>query len=74
MGELDEGPIIVQDVEHVTHADTPEDLIRKGRNRAAGVGSGGGVSPAVAGVFGWASDGAGDVSPSDAMMARSIED
>ena len=30
--DLDEGPIIVQDVEHVTHADTPEDLIRKGRN------------------------------------------
>ena len=30
--DLDEGPIIVQDVEHITHADTPEDLIRKGRN------------------------------------------
>lgn len=30
--ELDEGPIIAQDVEHVTHADAPADLIRKGRN------------------------------------------
>jgi formyltetrahydrofolate deformylase len=29
---LDEGPIIAQDVEHVTHTDTPDDLIRKGRN------------------------------------------
>jgi formyltetrahydrofolate deformylase len=31
-GDLDEGPIIEQDVERVTHADTPEDLIRKGRD------------------------------------------
>ncbi|MCT7376639.1 formyltetrahydrofolate deformylase [Chelativorans salis] len=30
--DLDEGPIIAQDVEHVTHADTPEDLVRKGRD------------------------------------------
>lgn len=30
--DLDEGPIIVQDVEHISHADTPEDLVRKGRN------------------------------------------
>jgi formyltetrahydrofolate deformylase len=30
--DLDEGPIIVQDVEHITHADTPDDLVRKGRN------------------------------------------
>lgn len=30
--ELDEGPIIVQDVEPITHADTPEDLVRKGRD------------------------------------------
>jgi formyltetrahydrofolate deformylase len=30
--DLDEGPIIVQDVEHITHADTPEDRVRKGRN------------------------------------------
>ena len=30
--DLDEGPIIVQDVEAVTHADTPEDLVRKGRD------------------------------------------
>jgi formyltetrahydrofolate deformylase len=30
--ELDEGPIIAQDVEHITHADTPNDLVRKGRN------------------------------------------
>lgn len=29
--DLDEGPIIVQDVEHISHADSPEDLIRKGR-------------------------------------------
>ncbi|MCO5066363.1 MAG: formyltetrahydrofolate deformylase [Rhizobiaceae bacterium] len=29
---LDEGPIIVQDVEHITHRDTPEDMIRKGRD------------------------------------------
>jgi len=30
--DLDEGPIITQDVEHITHADTPNDLVRKGRN------------------------------------------
>ncbi len=30
--DLDEGPIIAQDVEPVTHADTPDDLIRKGRD------------------------------------------
>lgn len=29
---LDEGPIIAQDVEPITHADTPEALIRKGRD------------------------------------------
>jgi formyltetrahydrofolate deformylase len=31
-GDLDEGPIITQDVEHVSHADTPDDLVRKGRD------------------------------------------
>ena len=31
-GELDEGPIIEQDVERISHADSPEDLIRKGRD------------------------------------------
>ena len=31
-GDLDEGPIIEQDVERVTHADTPETLVRKGRD------------------------------------------
>ena len=30
--DLDEGPIIRQEVERVTHADTPEDMIRKGRD------------------------------------------
>ena len=30
--DLDEGPIIHQDVEIVTHADTPDDLVRKGRD------------------------------------------
>jgi len=30
--DLDEGPIIEQDVEHIGHADTPEDLVRKGRD------------------------------------------
>lgn len=30
--DLDEGPIIEQDVEPVGHADTPEDLVRKGRD------------------------------------------
>jgi formyltetrahydrofolate deformylase len=30
--DLDEGPIIEQDVERITHADTPEDLVRKGRD------------------------------------------
>ena len=30
--ELDEGPIIAQDVEPVTHADRPDDLVRKGRD------------------------------------------
>ncbi|WP_455566374.1 formyltetrahydrofolate deformylase [Nocardia fusca] len=31
-GDLDEGPIIAQDVEPVSHRDTPERLIRKGRD------------------------------------------
>ena len=30
--DLDEGPIIAQDVENVTHADTPDDLVAKGRD------------------------------------------
>ncbi|WP_232492961.1 formyltetrahydrofolate deformylase [Novosphingobium kaempferiae] len=30
--DLDEGPIIHQDVEPVTHADTPEDMVRTGRD------------------------------------------
>lgn len=30
--DLDEGPIIEQDVERVSHADMPDDLIRKGRD------------------------------------------
>lgn len=30
--DLDEGPIIVQDVEQVSHSDTPDDLVRKGRD------------------------------------------
>jgi formyltetrahydrofolate deformylase len=30
--DLDEGPIIRQDVEPVTHADSPEDMVRKGRD------------------------------------------
>jgi formyltetrahydrofolate deformylase len=30
--DLDEGPIIAQEAEPVTHADAPEDLIRKGRD------------------------------------------
>lgn len=31
-GDLDEGPIIEQDVERISHADTAEDLVRKGRD------------------------------------------
>jgi formyltetrahydrofolate deformylase len=31
-GDLDEGPIIEQDVERITHADRPDDLVRKGRD------------------------------------------
>ena len=31
-GVLDEGPIIEQDVERISHADTAEDLVRKGRD------------------------------------------
>lgn len=31
-GDLDEGPIIEQDVERISHADTADDLIRKGRD------------------------------------------
>lgn len=31
-GDLDEGPIIHQDVEAITHADSPEELVRKGRD------------------------------------------
>lgn len=30
--DLDEGPIIEQDVEHISHRDTPDNLIRKGRD------------------------------------------
>jgi len=30
--DLDEGPIIEQDVERISHADTPHDLVRKGRD------------------------------------------
>jgi len=30
--DLDEGPIIHQDVERITHADRPDDLVRKGRD------------------------------------------
>ena len=30
--DLDEGPIIHQDVERITHADSPDDLVRKGRD------------------------------------------
>jgi len=29
---LDEGPIIEQDVERISHRDTPADLVRKGRD------------------------------------------
>ena len=31
-GDLDEGPIIAQDVEPISHSDTPDDLVRKGRD------------------------------------------
>jgi formyltetrahydrofolate deformylase len=31
-GQLDEGPIIEQDVERISHRDSPDDLIRKGRD------------------------------------------
>ncbi|MEW6124098.1 MAG: formyltetrahydrofolate deformylase [Pseudomonadota bacterium] len=30
--DLDEGPIIEQDVERISHQDTPDDLVRKGRD------------------------------------------
>jgi formyltetrahydrofolate deformylase len=30
--DLDEGPILEQDVERISHADSPDDLIRKGRD------------------------------------------
>lgn len=30
--DLDEGPIIHQDVERVTHSDSPDDMVRKGRD------------------------------------------
>jgi formyltetrahydrofolate deformylase len=30
--DLDEGPIISQDVEHISHADRPDDLVKKGRD------------------------------------------
>jgi formyltetrahydrofolate deformylase len=30
--DLDEGPIIVQDIEHISHSDTPATLVRKGRD------------------------------------------
>lgn len=31
-GDLDEGPIIAQDVENIGHTDTPDTLVRKGRD------------------------------------------
>jgi formyltetrahydrofolate deformylase len=31
-GDLDEGPIVEQDVERISHGDTPDDLVRKGRD------------------------------------------
>ena len=31
-GDLDEGPLIEQDVERISHHDTPDDLVRKGRD------------------------------------------
>lgn len=31
-GDLDEGPIIEQDIERITHVDTPDDLVAKGRD------------------------------------------
>jgi formyltetrahydrofolate deformylase len=31
-GDLDEGPIIHQDVEAISHSDSPDDLVRKGRD------------------------------------------
>lgn len=31
-GDLDEGPIIEQDVERISHRDRPSDLVRKGRD------------------------------------------
>lgn len=31
-GDLDEGPIIHQDVEAISHTDSPDDLVRKGRD------------------------------------------
>jgi formyltetrahydrofolate deformylase len=30
--DLDEGPIIEQDIERISHSDSPEDLVRKGRD------------------------------------------
>jgi formyltetrahydrofolate deformylase len=30
--DLDEGPIIEQDVERISHRDSPDDLVRKGRD------------------------------------------
>jgi len=30
--DLDEGPIIEQDVERISHSDSPDDLIRRGRD------------------------------------------
>ncbi len=30
--DLDEGPIIAQDVEQISHSDSPDDLVRKGRD------------------------------------------
>ena len=30
--DLDEGPIIAQDVEHISHRDTPDTMVRKGRD------------------------------------------
>ena len=43
--DLDEGPIIEQDVERISHRDSPEDLVRKGRDIERRVLARGGASP-----------------------------
>ena len=52
--ELDAGPILNQDVAHISHRDGVDDMVRIGtRGRAAGLGPGRALAPGRPGVGAW---------------------